>query len=243
MQPGIPSVFKVVNRHARKFVPAHHDKLMELFSDDVLIAVLESPTSTEWVFQEPNVPVVVPPAAVSKDIPYVFVRHPNISDADCDSLGMLTSTKIGAPLLSTPLGLHALVSPSTTSSVPFTGSCTLTTPSTTSSVLSSPTKAEARQESQPIESIPFPLTFVCDMAPGMEKLHGRKGAAIECAFLEVFPQSPFKQKTVYKHIAIYSWAVKKGLLSRYINYGATKEGYWTALRNEVEKIKAVDAGT
>lgn len=104
MQPGIPSVFKVVNRHAGKFVPAHHDKLMELFSDDVLIAVLESPTSTEWVFQEPNVPVVVPPAAVSKDIPYVFVRHPNISDADCDSLGMLTSTKIGAPLLSTPLG-------------------------------------------------------------------------------------------------------------------------------------------
>lgn len=73
MQPRIPGVFKVVNQHAGKFVPVHHDELMKSFADDILIAVLESPTSTEWVFQEPNVPIVVPPAATSKNIPYVFI--------------------------------------------------------------------------------------------------------------------------------------------------------------------------
>lgn len=201
---------------------------MKLFDNDALIAVLESPASTEWVFQEPSVPVVVPTAiASSLNIPYIFLRHPNIDDADCDDLGLLSNRKLSDPLAfaSSTLGPRTLTSPPSTSA-----------PST-------PTKGGVSNDPASVEIIPFPLPFVCDMAPGMEKLKGLRGAAIERGFSRAFPNSPFKPKTVYKHMAIYAVAVEKDLVPCYIGYGATKKGLWAELRTKVEAIKAADAGT
>lgn len=197
---------------------------MKPFNNDAMVAVLESPTSTEWVFQEPNVPIIVPSAVTFGDVPYVFIRGLNISDADCDSLDILTSTNIGAP------------------SFPSTGSRIPISMPNSSSLPSTPIKAGVSSGPRSIETVPFPLTFVCDMAPGMQKLHGLCGVAIERAFPGAFPHSPFKRGTVYKHMAIYATALEKCLIPPYVDFGATKRGYWTVLKAEVEEIKAAKAG-
>lgn len=197
---------------------------MKPFNNDTMVAVLESPTSTEWVFQEPNVPIIVPSAITSGDVPYVFIRGLNIGDADCISLDILTNKNFGAP------------------SFPSTGSHVSPSTPNTPSLPSTPIKNDVPSGPPSITSVPFPLMFVCDMAPGMRKLHGLRGAAIERAFPGAFPHSPFKQKTVYKHMAIYATALEKSLIERYVDFGATKRGYWTFLRAEVEAIKAAEAG-
>ena len=81
--------------------------------------------------------------------------------------------------------------------------------------------------------IPFPLTFVCEMATGllaMKDLDTDK--ELRENFKRYFPRCDYNKSTFYKHRAIYRKAISLGVLPRYVQYGRCDAGRWTHLVKE-----------
>jgi hypothetical protein len=234
----------VVNKHAGKFVPSDHKMLMEHIPFDGLISVLGRQFRGEWVLQEPSVPIAVSPDA------RVLIRLPKLADDDCGGLADETLTLwLAAPLSKsstrvTPVVAHScnrLFPRSSTASSkildhhdrdesPVLESIACDSPS--------PTDLDVAAD-RVVKPIPFPLTFVCEMAPGMEIISQLQGVAMVEAFKTTFPKSAYKKPTVYKHINVYNKASKLGLLPRYIDYGRVPAGRWSALVAEVSSTKGI----
>lgn len=81
--------------------------------------------------------------------------------------------------------------------------------------------------------IPFPLTFVCEMATGMLAMKDLDTDKELCEnFKRYFPRCDYNKSTFYKHRAIYRKATSSGVLPRYVQYGRCDAGRWSHLVKE-----------
>lgn len=179
--------------------------------DDGLIAILDRESRSKWVFQEPRVPLPVPSAAT------IILRNAMLGDGECEGLNVV------APLL--------FIGGPPMAAVPASLPCKTGLPP--SSALLLPNGGDSLTD-HIVNPIPWPLTYVRDMIPGMTILAGLRGAAIEAAFVKAFPLSTYKRPTVYKHITLYNHAKALNLLEDY-NTSLETDGRWRTMVRAVNK--------
>jgi hypothetical protein len=79
-----------------------------------------------------------------------------------------------------------------------------------------------------ISPIPFPLTFACDMIPGLEAMSNLKKATdIEEAFLTQFTGCIYSKATFYRHRHIYEQAAAANVLQKFLEFGHSEAGKWS----------------
>lgn len=162
------------------FYLIHHDFLMDALNQTKYITFLSiSLLSWEWVVQEVGVPIPV------KKGNSILLHDTAFSEADCLSIDWEVQLYLDK---SRVFGNKATPS----SSLPTTISTFVTV--AVSLVLSPPIQHPL---SRPIHPLPFPLTYICDMVPGLLGLMlvYRKDK-LEAVFQESFPQYTYRETSV-----------------------------------------------
>ncbi|KDQ05856.1 hypothetical protein BOTBODRAFT_624863 [Botryobasidium botryosum FD-172 SS1] len=92
----------------------------------------------------------------------------------------------------------------------------------------------------------FPLTYACEMVPGLQVLkdkfpENRNRTTLPEEFPRVYPGSSFKASTYQKHRGAWSKAEEYGILDRFVAAGKSPDGLWAKLVQEVEARRAQEA--
>ncbi|KAF5345170.1 hypothetical protein D9758_009664 [Tetrapyrgos nigripes] len=218
-------IFAKANEEAQHFqVTTKHPKALVVVEQPLLLGVLEDPKSfigvyipktNIWVSQEVTVPITVDGNCTS-----VLLRSYDLENNECKDLDTLVVSLFGS-----------LRSSAKQASGPTTTSFSFR-PTKSSSHLAIPTNVNRS----------FPLQYVIDMVPGLEKLVGLKGvASLKKAFEEepTFQGCSFHKSTVYEARTVFCAARDLELLEKYKVAGRTEAGRWSELVKEVNSTSKV----
>ena len=188
------------------------------------IAFLSVSTSSwEWITQGVGVPI-----PLKKGDSTILLHDRAFTEADCLSIDLEVQLYLEKS--------HAFGSKFTPPSPPPT-TISASALAAASLALSPPTPHPL---SRPARPLPFPLTYVCDMIPGLTSLmyvHG--GDKLEEAFQKAFPQCNYRKTSVTMARNILWRALQmaggntSGLVLRYIKNGRSQQGLWKSLKNDV----------
>lgn len=226
-----PIHLQVVNKHAGTCVPAENKILRNTMHGSEIIAVLTDSTRSEWALQEIDVPIPV------ESNGRILLRSYELADADCIGLKEEISLLVtfNRPF---PCASHVQCVDANSSSHP--SNLALTIPQSEVELVDAanqPTASESAESGQRAQvSLRFPMSYVCDMAEGMQALSEVRGVeGLGKRFKEVFPHcSKFKSATVYRHLRVYKSAVVTGLLADFVSMGRTPNGKWSELQRMLE---------
>ncbi|KAH6911334.1 hypothetical protein BKA70DRAFT_1220346 [Coprinopsis sp. MPI-PUGE-AT-0042] len=245
-----PRRFKVVTRHQTSqhsesvmFVPEHHPALCRLIEplDDGISVMVELFPVKVWTTQSVHVPICIHRGD------QVFMRLAGLEDKDCIDLethirftidfagnGNTTLRKLKHVAPSQPVSDAAIRSAVQALQDNPSSSSTPGSQTAGGAVIAADTFLSV--PNRLVSTIPWPLTYVCDMKSGMEELASAKGALLSVSFSQAFPSSVFTVSTVYKHRSVFAQAKEAGLLERYVAYGRTPEGRWSQMVKEVSQL-------
>ncbi|KAI0351938.1 hypothetical protein OH77DRAFT_1592402 [Trametes cingulata] len=244
--------------HVGSLVISKHSTLVDALHPQGCVEVY-SLLDREWALQDLDLPIRVPPAN-----PRVFLRLPGMQDSDCiglaDEIASATSASAlkrvrgGDSVPSTPMkvrriGLPDLLTPDdkipalATASTVVCATGDLDKAGNPTPELQEGPKATGTREDIGTSldggsagASSFPLTYVCDMHIGMEKLlHVNHN--IQEEFKAVFPGIPWVKSTYYANRTIFIQARTLNLVDAYVKRGRTPAGRWSALANEVKAMR------
>ncbi len=206
------------------FYPIYHNFLMDALHHTNYIAFLSVSTSSwEWITQGVGVPI-----PIKKGHSTILLHDRAFSEEDCLSIDLEVQLYVDKshvfggkftppPPPPTSISASALAAASLALSPPVT-----------------------RPLSRPARPLPFPLTYVCDMIPGLTRLMYVLGAdKLEEAFRKAFPQCNYG-KTSVKIARNLLWRALQlacgdtsDLVLSYIKHGRSQEGLWKSFKNVV----------
>ena len=80
----------------------------------------------------------------------------------------------------------------------------------------------------------FPMLYVCDMHDGMQVLYSiAKEAELKAEFLQLFSGVKYHRSTVLAACTLFHSAKGFGLIVKFVDYGRTNNGKWSALHEAV----------
>lgn len=231
-----PKRFNVSCTQPGKLLPASLPLITGALPDDCFISVLSASPRTEWIVQELSMPISVT-AGVR-----VLLRVSSLEDHECMGLQNEVNAVISETKGSLIHRAHAISLPLAAKSSPHSGlqeytEKTLNALTPSDSVQTIDTICHPNRRVIPI---PFPLTFVCEMATGMLAMKDLDtDKELRENFKRYFPRCDYNKSTFYKHRAIYRKATSSGVLPRYVQYGRCDAGRWSHLVKEVNKSAGI----
>ena len=206
------------------FIPDQHEFIKAQFEGS-LVAVAEHSPRIHWVIQELNVPISVTASAL------VLLRNPGFKDADCigleDELSHLSITRKCSHRpddLSSEAKRKRVELPAPPSNDKYAIAPSVATGS-----------AGAGFDVVPVPEVSnFPMLYVCDMHDGTQVLHTiAKEAELKAEFLRLFSGMKYHCSTVCAACTLFCHAKGFGFIDKFVDYGRTNSGKWSALREVV----------
>ncbi|KAJ7500717.1 hypothetical protein B0H11DRAFT_2225116 [Mycena galericulata] len=220
-----PEYYTLVADRQGKFVVGRCPPIAALALNG-FISVLEPSPTPRWVNHDIRIPI-----PVNADL-WILLKAPAV--VDCFELELELS-QLPVPVPSAPRSIPPSAPPST----PPSASAAPPTPDPTCNDLDVVLiDAPASSLAEPRPGNRFPLKYTCDMEQAFAALAAVKGESRRGIFAKHFPNLKYCQGTVYKHLLIYSDALKYNLMAKSSQHGRSAQGLWKELIRQIELKKA-----
>lgn len=239
-----PMRCNLLTQQAGYFYPMHHEFLMNSMGNPQHIVFLSTSPSVEWILQDVGIPIGV------KKNGRILIHNVSFGTEHCLHIDMemqrlLDQSSMPSQIPRSEHIVYAITPPAQASDsstiAPSTSLAFASTAATLSATSlgadSAPLSFPKEPTQRPIRSIPFPLTYVCDMIFGLRfimDLHGN--SVLSHAFDDGFPGCQYGRSSLNGARNVVWHALEVGgdeLVTKYIGYGRTPNGLWKTFREEV----------
>lgn len=241
----------LLNKQPGYFYPMDHEYLMNSLRNPQHIVFLSTSPSVEWILQDIGIPI-----GVKKNgrilIHSIDFGTENCLHVDAEMQLLLDQSSMPNQIPRSEHVIYTVTPPaqasngnnalsSSSSSSPAFAQTAATLSATSLGADSAPLVFHGKKSTvqRPIRSIPFPLTYVCDMVYGLRLIMDLRGdRAISQAFKEGFPGCQYGRSSLNSARNVIWRALEVGtddLVIRYINHGRTPDGLWKTFREEVNR--------